>query len=473
MDLLKPKSATIREKRLQAISAYYGKAEQLLYEHAEGQFVQRVRTFSQDVPGDIIYALRLISTIQNSAIVVHGASGCAVNRLSQYLFDYSDGQWAITNMNERDSIMGSDVKLREAIKQVYKLHSPEIIFVVSTPVVAINNDDIESIVEELKEELDLPIVPVYTDGFRSKIGSTGYDMVSHSITKHILSPRKGEPVAAINLLSISENPEDLNEACQLLSKLDLKLNVFPRFSSLRTIKKLKDASFSVSINPDEARYPGTILESRYQIPYIQPVIPVGIENTAQWLNAVASVTGRLPEAQTLIIREKDRLAELLTQQNLTKKRKVFVSLPPSLAFGVAGLLKELGQEVAGLKLLYIDQSHIQNLEQLKADHPEFSFLVGEGQLFEEENVLQKIKPEIYIGQSSDFSAAVRNGIPVINLDHCPILGFAGAGNLALEIRKTTSNRSFQEILKVKIGSRTYTSDWLKKSPNWFIKQEVK
>ncbi len=473
MDLLKPKSATIREKRLQAISAYYGKAEQLLYEHAEGQFAQRVRTFSQDIPGDLFYALRLISTIQNSAVVVHGASGCTVNRLSQYFFDYSDGRWAISNMNEHDSIMGSDVKLREAIKQVYELYSPEIVFVVSTPVVAINNDDIESIVEELKEELDVPVVPVYTDGFRSKIGSTGYDLVSHSIVKHILSSRKGEPDAAINLFSISENPEDLNEACQLLSKLGLRPNVFPQFSSLRSIKKLKDASLSVSINPDEARYPGAILASRYQIPHIQPVIPVGIENTVQWLNAVASATGRLPEAQTLIVLEKDRLTKLLAQQNLTKKLKVFVSLSPALAFGVAGLLKELGQEVVGLKLSYIDQSHVQNLEQLKADHPEFSFLVGEGQLFEEENVLQKIKPEIYIGQSSDFSAAVRNGIPVINLDNCPILGFAGAGNLASQIRKTISYRSFQEILKAKTEQRTYTSDWLKKSPNWFIKQEVK
>ena len=471
MDSLRPKSAAIREKRLQAISAFYGKAETLLQEHADVQFTQRVRTFSQDVSSDIIKALEIISTIRNSAIVVHGTAGCAVARLSQQIFDENDSHWAITNLNERDSIMGSDVELREGIRQVFKLHSPEIVFIVSTPVVAINNDDIESVVEELKEELGIAIVPVYADGFRSKIGSTGYDLVSHSIVKHVLPLKKADVSDYVNLLSISEKPNDLNEIYRLLNELGLRTNLFPRSTSLENIKRIRNAAFSISINPDEADYPGTVLQERYEIPFVQPVIPIGIENTSQWLANIALATGHESQARNLISREKAQLTQLL-EQRAPEKKKVFISLQPAIAFGIANLLEELGIEVIGLKLTYVDKHHVANLEKLKADQPEFAFLVGEGQLFEEENLIRKLNPEIYIGDSGDFAVAIRSGIPVINLESIPVFGFSGVKNLITKIRKALSNNSFTKI-SAQNEAKTYTGEWLKKSPNWFIKQEVK
>ena len=68
MSLLRQKAPLIREKRLNAIAAYYGKAETLLQENAsEDQFLQRVRTYSQDAPSDILYALSIIATIKDAA----------------------------------------------------------------------------------------------------------------------------------------------------------------------------------------------------------------------------------------------------------------------------------------------------------------------------------------------------------------------------------------------------------------------
>jgi nitrogenase molybdenum-iron protein alpha chain len=152
MNLLKSKTAVIREKRLQTITAYYGQSDILLEEFTAGQLTQRVRTFSQDTLNDIMYSLKIIATIKNAAVVIHGASGCAVSRLTFHLKDENNGKWAMTNLNERDSIMGSDKKLYETVKQVYQLHYPEIIFIVSTPIVAINNEEIESVAKELEGE---------------------------------------------------------------------------------------------------------------------------------------------------------------------------------------------------------------------------------------------------------------------------------------------------------------------------------
>jgi nitrogenase molybdenum-iron protein alpha chain len=472
MSLLKSKTAIIREKRLQAIAAYYGKPDTLLEEYAEGQLAQRVRTFSQDVPNDILYALQIISTVKNAALVIHGAAGCGVARLSFHLTDEIKGKWAITNLNERDSIMGSESKLREAIKQVHKLHRPEIIFIISSPVVAINNDDIESVVEELKDELNIAIVPVYTDGFRSKIGATGYDIVSHAIIKHILPARKVEKIPnLVNLLSISEKPEDIAEITRLLHEIGLTVNLFPQHASLENIKRLPQASFSIAFNLDEGDYPGVVLEKRFEIPFLQTDIPVGMAHTETWISEIGKYSEQETKVLELIQSEKEKLSAEL-KKDLSIKQKVFVNLPPALAFGVAELLEELGHEVIGLKLSFLDVHHIQQIEKIKANKSNFSLLVGEGQAFEEENVLRKLQPELYIGKGGDYSTAIRQGIPVINLENLPVAGFKGSLNLSKKIAKTLSNQSFVQLL-AGIKTKTYTESWLKKNPNWFIKQEVK
>jgi len=476
MSLLKKKTSLIREKRLQAISAFFEPVDILVKENnKETQFLQRVRTFSQETASDILYAVNVISTIPESAIIIHGGAGCGVGRLSLEIIDKNNGKWAVTNLNERDSILGSDVKLRVTIKQVYKLHNPKIIFVVATPIVAINNDDIESVVEELTEELGISIVPVYTDGFRSKIGTTGYDIVSHAIAKYILKRndfvnKESERADYVNLLSISESEDNLTEVNRLLHELGLETNVFPRNTSIENIQKTKNASFSISINPDEADYPGKIFESEFQIPYIHSVLPVGIAGTSQWLTDIAIATGKQTKVIELLEREKSKLTELLKKKNSNKK-KVFISLTPAYTIAIYDLLLEFGYEVVAIKLSYIDQLHLSFVERLNTEKPDLPILVGEGQLFEEENLIRKVNPDIYIG-TGDFAVATRNGIPVININTINIIGFNGIVQLFDKISKTLSNTSFTQLIAQK-ESKTYTKEWIKKSTNWFIKQEVK
>ena len=111
------------------------------------------------------------------------------------------------------------------------------------------------------------------------------------------------------------------------------------------------------------------------------------------------------------------------------------------------------------------------VEKLNAERPDLPILVGEGQLFEEENLLRKINPDIYIG-TGDFAVAIRNGIPVININSINIIGFNGVVQFVDKISKTLSNTSFTQLI-ARNEQKTYTKEWIKKSTNWFIKQEVK
>lgn len=472
MDLFRQKTAPIREKRVQAISAYFGNAKTLLDEFDEENVNQRVRTFSQDTFSDILYALKLINTIQDIGVVVHGPAGCAAGRLYFDLVYDDSVKWAVTNLDERDSILGSDVKLAKTIRDLHKNYHPKAIFVVTTPVVAINNDDVESVVEDLKEELGIPVIPVYSDGFRSKIGVTGYDVVTQSLVKHFLPKHhSGILTDSVNLLSFSENKQDVDELKRLLHKLGLEVNSFPGFSSVTDINKTVRAKISVSIAPDEAGYAGELLEEKYGSKYIQGPVPVGIKNTSQWLTLIAAATGVSELANQLIISEtQTSISEL--EGKIFKGEKVFINLKPSYAFAVMELAKETGLQVIGIKVPYIDSHHLTDLRKINSDYPELPILVGDGQVFEETNLLRKIKPDLYIGGQFDNITAGKLGIPAINAHSFPILGFAGVKNFIQIAHRKLSNPSFSRYI-AESESQSYTENWLQKKTNWFIKQEVK
>jgi nitrogenase molybdenum-iron protein alpha chain len=472
MNLLKSKTAVIRENRLQTLSAYSGLPDALLSEFAESRLAQRVRTFSQDTFSDMQYALNAITSIKNAATVVHGAAGCGVSRLTFRPTSELNGRWLITNLNERDSIMGGDAKLRKAIRQAHQLYRPEIIFILTTPVVAINNDDVESVVSELKDEMGVAIVPVYTDGFRSKSGVMGYDTLFHAIVKHLLPAQKPDKISGlVNLLSVSENAENIKEISSILHNIGLRVNLFPQQASLENIKRLPLAEWSIAVNSDESGLAGALLEKCFDIPFLDAGVPAGFAQTEAWINRIAESTGRSEPASRFIRSEKDKWNAVRDTLSCPKQN-VFVNLPPLLAFAVSEMLEELGHEIAGLKLPYLDIAHIARIEKIKLDKPDFSFCVGDGQVFEEENVLQKLRPGLYIGQGGDYAAAIRNGIPAIDVESLLTVGFKGVVHIAKKIKRTVANSSFTNLL-AEVEARTYSDGWSKKNANWYIKKEVK
>ena len=124
-----------RERRLQAISAWLGKPAALAAEQAAGETVQRIRTFSQATPDDLLAALDLLAGVAGAGIVVHGPRGCAAALAA------AAGPWGVTGLDQRDTIMGSEGAVSRAVLSLHRRHRPGAIFVVATPVVAINSDD--------------------------------------------------------------------------------------------------------------------------------------------------------------------------------------------------------------------------------------------------------------------------------------------------------------------------------------------
>ncbi len=472
MGLLDEKRVISREKRVSTITAYQGINKALQEDLSVSEIRQRIRTFSQGNRDEMIEALKLLSRIKEAPVIIHGAIGCSGAEL---YFNEEDGMntWYSTDLNERDTIMGGDGKLRKTVERAYKKYKPKVIFVVSTPVVAINNDDINSIILELEEELDIRIIWIYTDGFKSKAGINGIDIVLHSLGRYIGEGSKQEARSEgtenyINLISISENEKGLKEILRLVQELGLKCNTIPRFATMEEIGKANLAKASIAINDEEADVLLNGLFEKFLVPAIKSSVPIGIRGTAAWLNELGKATGIQDKVTKLITREEERLKKYTSKKPLARK-KVFIELEAGAAAELAVFIEELGGEVTGISISHIDSL---NQDKLKALAKEVFVVIGDGQPFELANILLKNKPDFYIGGSEHSGLAGSLGILPVSVTNRGLYGYEGAVEFIRTIIKLGERKGFGDYL-AENTKHPYKESWLKKSANWYIKQEVK
>jgi nitrogenase molybdenum-cofactor synthesis protein NifE len=470
MSLLKAKASRTREKQLAALNAWQGSLSYALTEFSDGEPVKRIRTFSQSTQDDLLYALRLLAGIRDSVTIIHAPRGCAAAALFHQV-TRGAGRWIVTNLDDRDTIMGADVKLRKAVKEINQSYKPEVIFILSSPVVAINNDDIQSIVEELHEELELDIVPIYVTGFASRHAVTGYDITLHALLKY-LGGRRGRDQSEnkVNILAIAEHADDISEVERLLTALGLELNILPDGASSKTFRHAVAARLSIALDQDAGNYLGVTLRDAYDIPYVEAPRPIGVAATGRWLGELGKTLGLDEAVRTLHEQESEKVRQSLENFTLRGLR-VYLALSPATAFGVLDLVEELGGEVVGITVSRLDELHKGRLEELSRRHPSLLIHVADGQPFEEVNIIKRLGPDLYLGDAGHLGQIGRLGIPVVSLEESSVLGYRGVITLTRRFSIALHNRSFGEAL-----ARTplpYKDGWLRRSPNWHIKKEVK
>ncbi len=465
------KAPSTSERRLNAISAGYDLPEALLREYGEHEeFRQRVRTFAQDTTNDLIYAMRLISGMAGAATVVHGPRGCAMALLDRANLSVPGAQWAVTNLNERDTIMGSERVLRESILSLDRRYRPELIFIVTTPVVAINNDDVLTVVGEIQDEIGARLVPVFSDGFNSRVGRSGYDLVLHALFRDLIIRARptstDEPFA--NLITISEHRHDREELGRLLAALGIRVNPIPNTANRLGLEQAAQARWSIGVNPDESEYLGVALEQQNGVPFVQPDLPLGIAGTSRWLAAVGQAIG----SETAAVAQIQAQESAALQSTPISGARVTVSLPTAYAFGILDLLRDLGAEAVGISVPSLDRRHIGKLEQVRDSHPGLAVHVGEGQIFEEANILKRLAPDLHLCWDEHAAVALRLGIPAVALREIGVLGYSGAKRLATHAARALRYPAFAANLGEHARS-PYADSWYKKKPNWYIKHEVK
>ena len=415
-----------REMRLGSVISFHGKASECYEKCLNKGMRMRDRSFSQCGGCSSSTAFVLDSSIQDVAIVLHAPIGCAGDFSGQsYLLilgSMSRGQRVhnvkaiCTNLDENDTVYGAGDKLRYAIQEAYTRFSPKAILVHTSCVSGIIGEDMESITDEMEGELGIPVSPVYCEGFRSKIWSTGFDATSHAIVRKVIKPVAKKSDNIINVF----NFQGSHTFDPILAKLDLVPRYLYSFSCVEEIEAMADALASTHICETLGTYVCAALEKEFGVPEIKAAVPYGLEWTDLWLREIARVTGREHLVEKVIQEEHIHIATRLEElRRLLTGKKVHVLAGDSYVHSIVSCCRSLGMTVTGGVSYHHDQVYdndcsevnsLGNMVNITGDLDEYT--VCNKQPYEFIKLLKEANPDVAIVRHPQIAiTANKLGIP--------------------------------------------------------------
>ncbi len=439
------------------------------------------RSFSQGLQCQQINSMAALMSMEEAVFVVHAPLGCIgctslasdlyrVGQAHRGVEKIKNVRIIVTNLDEKDIIHGGEAKLGEAILLAEDRYKPQLIFVFTSCASGIIGDDIDAVSTRLQDEVKAVIVPIHCEGFKSKICASGFDAAFIAIAKHLLKglqiPREKGLVNLFAPTTVSY--KDQLEIERMLSILGLKTNYIPFYSSLAKIRKIPAAEASTAICKVFADEFMQQLQQEYGIPFAHTVMPIGIRNTDKWFRGIAQLVGKEKEAEEHIAHEHQRIQPLIKaiRQRLQGKR-VFICGGTGRSFAAAALIDDFGMRLVGLETPTYDIDAQIDIEYLNGVHGDYIVDVANMQPFEQVNLVNKLKPDVFIGVPA-WSA--RLGIPtthVLDMKR-PTMGYDGILYLGNKIADQIENPGFN--LKLARHARLpYKPSWYREDAFKYIK----
>lgn len=475
-----------RENRIGSITGYIGSLSDLANQSNCGTLKGCSRCFSQSSTCLSSCALGQLSAIRDIAIIHHGPSGCSVASANAYYLDkvmakkrgVTNGTVYVgTDVNEKDTIFGSAESLKNIILEVNRRYSPKAIFVASSCTTGIIGEDIDSIVDEVKREINIPIVAVHCEGFKSRIWATGFDISDHAVLSSIVKPPK-QKRNTINFKNFYESARP--EIIEMFKNFDLKPIFLYCNSTVEELEHISESLATTCICGTLGNYLGNGLEEKYGVPYIRSINPLGIAGFEAWLREIGRVTDRTEAVEQYIAKQREKyIPQIEEVKKELKGLKAVLGMGPGYTFEVSRVLNELGIEVVWALAWHYDRKYENgdvppSMEYLLENDIDFEASVADQQNYEVMNILNKYKPDLYLSRHPGSTVwAIKNGTPAVYVaDEYMIFGYEHTLEFAHSILDSIHNRSFEKNLARRV-KLPYTDWWYKQDVDSFLEEGKK
>jgi nitrogenase molybdenum-iron protein alpha chain len=476
----------LREERPGFTSSQGGLEGTLCGKSKAGCLKQADRTFAQTTQCQQMNAIATLLSMEDSVFIVHapdGCSGCA----SMFNEMYKVGQYhrgakiarnahiISTSVAEEDVIRGGEPKLADTIKEAVRRYNPKIVFIFASCSSGIIGDDIDSVAEELQEEFDKAIlIPIHCEGFKSKIHSTGFDVVFNAIQNYVIGdchPEKVEGLVNV-FATTSIGYADQLELERMIKALGLEVNYIPFFSSYDKLRRIPAAQYSVSVCQVFADTYMNFLEEEYGIPYVITGMPVGTRSTERWLTEIAKMVGKEKEAKEFL--EQERAAVIEEIEELREKiqgKRVFICTGTGRGVAAATLIEDYNMKLVGIQSPTYEDAYVDDYRRLAEFHGEdFVIDVATMQPFEQVNLVNRLKPDFFIGIGAWVN---KLGIPNTHIlePKRPTFGYKGVVYLGRKVENALENTAWSDKM-AKHRKLPYKASWYDESAFKYMKGEV-
>lgn len=474
----------IREIRINSITGYQGDAKELVEASGCG-LKDKSRSFSQCLGCATSKAACMTVLIQDGAVISHGPVGCA-SCLHDFAFTYrvnsplrgvehpTQRKIFSTNLQERDTVYGGNQKLSAAIRTVHERTGAHAIFVLTTCAAGIIGDDVESVCNEAEEELGVPVVAIFCEGFRSKVWTTGFDAAYHGIARKLIAPPRQRRSDIINVINFwgSDVFQDW------FAPFGAKPNYITPYSTVNTLKYSSEAAATVQACSTLGSYLGAALEQEFGVPEIPAAPPYGIAQTDRWFRALGKTLGKEEVAEQIIAEKKEKyLPQIEALREKLRGKTAYVTAGAAHGHALLDILGELGLDARGAAIFHHDtvydsgRPENDQLAQRVRDYGNVpNFNVCNKQEFELVNALNKIRPDILLARHGGMTLwGAKFGIPSLLVgDEHYSMGYEGLVHYGQQILETIENDEFVRNLE-RHAVNPYTKWWLAQEPYYFLK----
>jgi nitrogenase molybdenum-iron protein alpha chain len=474
-----------RENRLGSITGYVGDLEDLASQSKCGTLTGCSRCFSQSSTCLSGCALGQLGGIRDVAIIHHGPAGCSATASSQYIVTnqvaakrgvVNGSVYIGTDMDENDTIFGSTDALAEIILEVNRRYHPKAIFVSSSCATGIIGEDIDSVVDEVKEAIPVPVIAVHCEGFKSRIWATGFDISDHAVLSGIVEPPRKKQ-NTINFKNFYESAR--NEIIEMFQNFDLEPVFLYANATVEELKHLSEAVATTCICGTLGNYLGNGLEEVYGVPYIRTINPLGITGFETWLREIGRVAGKQPQVEHYIEEQrKIYIPQIEAVKKELKGLKAVLGMGPGYTFEVTRVLNELGIEVVWALAWHYDKRYENGeippaMSYLLENEINFEASVADQQNFEVMNILNKFRPDLYLSRHPGSTVwAIKQGTPAVYVaDEYMIFGYKHTLEFAHAILDTIRNRSFEQNLAKRV-KLPYTDWWYQQDVGRFLEEAI-
>jgi nitrogenase molybdenum-cofactor synthesis protein NifE len=369
-------------------------------------------------------AIKAISNIRDSVILVHGPKGCVyhINYILGMRGDKTSNVYS-TCMDEKDVIFGAGDKLKSAIIELDNEFDPALIAVLSCCASSIIGEDVESVVKDVQTRAK--ILGIDAGGFEGDYRS-GYSETLRRLVEVLVEPSHTREKLSVNLIGLLRAGPDLRELKRVLALIGVHVNaVLTAGATIRQIEHTASAALNVVLCEATGKDAAEQLEKQFGMPYIIEELPIGYEATLRFLARVADALGISMDLEAISPKHRIEAPQMIG-------KRVAVIGGPTRAISVTKFLKEYGAEPV-LVVSDFDVNTTERLSGIISDRCEV--LIAP----EHELILERCKAhhvDLILGGMLERPIASRLGIAHLDIMHGSekTVGFAGADALLKRLK---------------------------------------
>ena len=367
--------------------------------------------------------------VTGCCVLSHSPQGCF--QLVETAFGWQDADYTetltlCTKLCEDEIVHGGEEMLARTILEAQVLNAP-IMFVVTACGPEIVGDDIVAVCEDMRSQVNFPIVPIQCAGFRGD-QNQGVDIALDAILKQLVSSDSHAQHLSRAVVLVaphaSANPTwigDLVWVKEILAQMGCTvMATLTHDTALEDFQKIPLAEGCIVLSHDAGQRAADYLAEQYGIEqWCQGLpLPIGFTNIRKWLTELGQRLGAVKEAQKIIAQGETLVVETCRRRWLEQtgfhRAPVAVVADATVGIPLIRFITEDLEMIPRLVCLRSGQTGMREI--LEGELAELGLDVKvayNADVYQSKMALAEIKPEIVLGSNIERHAIEELDIPFI------------------------------------------------------------